>query len=231
MVRIVAVLVAMVVGALLPAAASAQVSSPCPMVTPAMPPVAGTKGFVFIAQHCPAEEDRVPGRFTVTVDFGDGTTGPGQLTPDAFIAGGVHRYERAGTYRTKAVVRNVRTGAETTLRGVVKIRAPFVQAKRPPLRFTVGELGFNQTLVAFESVLPYHPSEVRATVAWGDGTRSRGTVRKGAGRTFTVWGRHRYKRMRNRTLKVTVTHKSGAKAVLRAEALVGRVFDVLPSKG
>jgi len=206
---------------------------PCPAVTLAPPPAEGTEGIVAVAQHCPRlAADRDVTRFQVRMDFGDGTSGSGRML-DAwvFLIGGEHTYRRAGDYTVRATVRNLATGEEWTYVRPVRIRnAPLTAVRLAAPRFTVARTSAPQPLVAFRDGNPLaRKTSHRATISWGDGTRSRGTIRKDEDGRFVVLGRHRYTKERPRTIRVTVLD-GRQKLVLRTRALVGRVLDELPER-
>ena len=214
-----------------PAPATPAIAPPCPAVTLAVPPVESVEAVVPVAQHCPRLlADRDVTRFQVRMDFGDGTAGAGRMLDGwVFLLGGEHTYRRPGTYTVRATVRNLATGEEWTYVRPVTIRnAPLKAVKLPAPRFTVDRTGPAQPLVAFRDGNPLaRAASHRATIAWGDGTRSRGTVREEDGR-FVVLGRHRYAREWSRTITVTV-RDGRTKLVLRTKALVGRVLDEAPA--
>lgn len=215
-----------------PASAPTPPAPPCPMVTFALPPVEGSEGIVAVAQHCPRLLiDRDISRFQIRMDYGDGTTGLGQMDPWTFTFGGLHRYALAGTYTVVAVVRNMRTGEEWTYQRRVTIANPRLTAvplSKP--RFTVARTSPRQPIVAFkDGNRAAGRASHQATIAWGDGTRSRGTIRQDEDGRFVVLGRHRYAKERHRTIRVTV-FDGRQKLVLRTRALVGSVYDELPSR-
>lgn len=217
-----------------PPAAQPPVSTPCAMATPVPPPLAGQRGAVVVAQHCPPDADRDPANFTVRIDFGDGTAAAGRrLTPEnAWLVAGDHTYRKPGAYTVKAIVRDKRTGVETPYTTRVTIRAALkaVRTGDEP-RFTVGRLGTSQTLVTFRHVDPRATAkDLRATIRWGDGRSSRGTVRALEDGRFAVLGRHRYRKMRTARITVTVTDAKGGRLTLRTTGLVGRVYDKLPTR-
>lgn len=204
------------------------IDPPCPAVALGAPPVAGVPGTVAVAQHCPPAADRNPANFAVRIDYGDGTSGAGALDSIGWVAHGKHRYAKRGTYTVTAVVRDVRTGVETTYSRRIAVRASFPKGTPGKPRFTVGRKGAPQRLATFTHSQPSMARPFAARIAWGDGRRSRGTVREVKPGTYEVLGAHRYRTMRNRRIVVTVTDARGAELVLRTTALVGRVYDVKP---
>lgn len=222
--------------ALAAAAAPASATSiaappPCPAVTPAPPPVEGTEGFVFVAQDC---QTAIWGAMiTAGVNWGDGTWSPGDFKMGTWIVGGRHVYRQPGAYRVEALLRH-RTLADVAVphtRLVHVADAPRTPAELPDPRFTVGRLGTSQPLVAFDDANKRaFAADYTATIAWGDGSTSRGTVRRDADRRFTILGRHRYAGERHRRIVVTVEGRQGETTTLRTRALVGRVYDAVPKR-
>ncbi|MDQ6884865.1 MAG: hypothetical protein M3077_11635 [Candidatus Dormibacteraeota bacterium] len=70
-----------------------------------------------------------------------------------------------------------------------------------------------------------------ASIKWGDGATSPGTITKTASGTFRVSGTHKYSSAGARTVSVTITDEEGQTLTISAAAAVGAAPIVLPNTG
>jgi hypothetical protein len=119
--------------------------------------------------------------FTVTIDWGDGSSSGGQLTSlgDDFVVSGTHTYNSIGTKNVHVTV--------TDVDGVVVTGSSKVE---------VGDLyaglNSNLTVASFTDSNPNTTTaDYTALIDWGDGTSSIGQV-LGANGNYTVQGSHTY---------------------------------------
>src|SRR5204863_185892 len=138
--------------------------------------------------------------FTATIDWGDGATTAGRVTGAAgtFTVSGSHVYAEEGNYPVSVTLTDDAPGtAGATATGTAR----------------VSEAGLAATAVPFS-----------ATIAWGDGTTSAGTV-SGGGGSFAVSGSHTYAVAGSFTLTVTLTENAPGSASASAAGIV-RVAEV-----
>jgi hypothetical protein len=138
---------------------------------------------------------------SVTVDWGDGTSSA--AAPAPVVA--QHVYQRPGKYQLVIVQRNERTGVARSDEHYQAnvLRTGLIVAHQslswwPGRRFSGNVASFSPQ-GAEASAVPYV-----ATIAWGDGTSTRGTVVERWG-VVLVRGAHTWRRtLRNRHVTVTV---------------------------
>jgi hypothetical protein len=157
---------------------------------------------------------------SATVDWGDGTSSAAALAP---VAGqdrtlsvvAEHIYQRPGTYPIVIVQRNERTGvarSDDHYQAEV-LRTGLIVARRS-LSWWPGRR-FSGVLASFSPQgAEVAAGRYLATIAWGDGTTSRGTVAQRPG-VVAISATHTWRRaLRNRNVTVTLAEASTG-AVLR----------------
>jgi hypothetical protein len=148
---------------------------------------------------------------SATVDWGDGTSSAASLQPvpgedRALTVVAQHVYQRPGTYPVVIVQRNERTGvARSDTHYQAKVLRAGVIVSRRSLSWWPGRR-FSGELASFSPQGAELPAErYAATIAWGDGTTSRGTVAQRPG-VVAISGTHTWRRaLRNRNVTVTLT--------------------------
>lgn len=181
----------------------------------------------------------VPSDFLATINWGDATTSAGTVTGGGgtFQVSGTHTYAAAGTYPVVVTLSDDPPGtatAQTTstahvASGLAVTAANFSVAESAPFNGTVATFSDSNTALTAASFT--------ATIAWGDGTTTAGTV-SGASGSFTVTGQHTYADEGSFADTVTVTEiagggatasGSGTATVTETDVLSGtpRVFNAL----
>jgi hypothetical protein len=163
-------------------------------------PVQATASLPFtalLATVTGANPDAAVGDFTATINWGDGTTSDGTLRADpsgGFDISGTHTYSQSGWYPITVTVADP-TGAVagTALTKVsVAPAPPTVTAKGTLLQATAGQQ-FSGGVATFTDIRPKaSPGEFTATIDWGDGTTSTGTITADPNGGFAVNGTHTY---------------------------------------
>ena len=181
----------------------------------------------------------VPSDFLATINWGDATTTAGTVTGGGgtFQVSGTHTYAAAGTYPVVVTLSDDPPGTATaqatsTARvasGLAVTATSFSVAESAPFNGTVATFSDANTALTAASFT--------ATIAWGDGTTTAGTITGSSG-SFTVTGQHTYADEGSFTDTVTVTELAGGGAtasgsgtatVTEADVLSGtpRVFTAL----
>jgi hypothetical protein len=155
----------------------------------------------------------VPGDFLATINWGDATTSPGTVSGGGgtFQVSGTHTYAAAGTFPVTVTLSDDPPGtatAQTTstahvASGLAVTATSFSVAEAAPFNGTVATFSDSNTALT--------PASFTATIAWGDGTTTPGTVTGGSG-SFTVTGQHTYADEGSFTDTVTVTEIAGGGA-------------------
>jgi hypothetical protein len=150
-----------------------------------------------------------PSDFTATIDWGDGTTTTGTVSGGSgvFTVSGSHTYADEGTNTTTVILTDDAPGtASATATGIATVQEGDVLVPNG-ITFTGTEGYLFSGAVASFSDTGYpdnSPSDFTATIDWGDGTTTAGTVTGGSG-TFNVSGNHLYKTSASFDVKVTLT--------------------------
>jgi hypothetical protein len=140
------------------------------------------------------------------------------VTPqaDAWRISADHVYQRTGRYGAVLRTRNARSGIAYEFAFNVQVGPAGKRTIRPAFAWRVGTR-FDGTVAAFR-VPGVHRivKDYAATIAWGDGTTSKGTVTFARGR-FAVAGRHTYRRAAaERRVRITVKDsRTGATLIVQ----------------
>src|SRR5580693_4626427 len=162
-----------------------------------------------VATFSDSDTTRTPAGFTAVIDWGDGTAptaGTVSGGSGSFTVSGQHTYqdERTATFTVSvsevappmATASSTATATVTEADGLSGTGAAISAVATQP--FTGLVASFHDTDAANT------PSDFTATINWGDGNSSAGTVAGGAG-NFTVSGTHTYATSGTFTVTVTLT--------------------------
>jgi hypothetical protein len=136
--------------------------------------------------------------FTATINWGDGTVTAGTVTGSgsSYTVSGQHSYADEGSFTATATLTDDAPGtasATSTLTITASEGDTLAPASVQP-NATLTEGTFTSAMVAVFSDSGYStnsPSDFTASINWGDGTVTAGTVSGGSG-SFTVSGSHTY---------------------------------------
>jgi hypothetical protein len=167
--------------------------------------------------------------FTAKIDWGDGTTSTGTVSGGGgtFTVSGGHTYTDEGNTGAKVVLTRTADGATSTASGAVAVAEGDVLVGHPVSFTTHAHQTFAGTVATFgDATFPTNvPGDFLATIDWGDGTTTSGTVSGGSG-TFTVSGTHAYASQGQDTVTVTLRDDAPgtASATVTSTATVGAAF-------
>jgi FG-GAP-like repeat len=159
-----------------------------------------------------------PASFTATIEWGDGTTSAGTVSGGAgtFTVSGGHTYTDEGNDTAKVVLTRTADGATSTVSGSVAVAEGDSLTGHAVSFTTHAHQAFSGTVATFDDTYTANvPGDFTATIDWGDGTTSTGTVSGGSG-TFTVAGSHTY--LSQGQDNVTVTLRDDAPGTASATA-------------
>ncbi len=151
--------------------------------------------------------------FSASINWGDGhtTTGTVSGSSGSFTVTGSNTYAEEGTYTVtvkitdKTHTSNTGTATSTAKVADAALHATGVSASRAGLKF-------KGTIAHFtDDDSGGVVSDYKATIKWGDGKSSTGTVAK-SGSRFKVTGKHTYKKTGTFTVTVTIKDKGGSTA-------------------
>jgi hypothetical protein len=154
-----------------------------------------------------------------TIDWGDGTTSAAGFpsTPQAGPLTGTHTYAEEGSYSV-AVSWTDDCGPHTTRFSINIPDAP-LGAGGSPVNATAGTQ-FSGPTAAFADADPGGTaSDYTASIDWGDGTTSAGTVSASAS-GFLVSGAHTYASAGTRSTTISISDAGGATATARGSSTV-----------
>ncbi|HJT36557.1 MAG TPA: TIGR03118 family protein, partial [Pirellulales bacterium] len=155
----------------------------------------GAARTVTVATFHDADTASLPGDFSATIDWGDGTITTGVVSGGAgtFSVSGTHGYADEGTFTVRVTLADDSPGtAAVTLTGQVTIADG--DALTPiAANFTPTEgLAFSGAVATFlDANSAAKASDFTASIDWGDGTTTTGSV-VGSGATISVTGNHTY---------------------------------------
>ena len=163
-----------------------------------------------VASFTDANTNRSLSDYSATIDWGDGTTTPGTVATNGsggFDVTGTNTYADEGAENisvaisdpgsTITVVSRANVGDDDTL-----------SAAGSPVSGAEGTT-FSGTVATFTDTRPSAPaSDFAATIVWGDGTTTAGTVTEAAG-IFTISGAHAYLDEGSFTIVSTVNDVGG----------------------
>lgn len=193
----------------------ADVAPPGLVFTPQ--PVTATEGLSFsgtITDFIDQDGFGNPAEYKATIDWGDGTTTASTVTASGTTmhVTGTHTYAHAGTEPIAVTVTDF-DGAK----GTAHITATVVTSLSGTAKtITPTETtAFNGTVAAFSDAHTGQPlTDYSATINWGDGTTTTGTVTTDGGGGFDVNGSHTYANAGTETVTVAISDPGSTITVL-----------------
>ena len=154
-------------------------------------------------------------QYSASIDWGDGSVTPGTVsgpTGGPFTVDGTHTYTEEGSSPVKVTITdNVNSSNTATANGVAIIADAPLSASCATS--TVSTMSFSGPVATFTDANPFAPvTDFTATIDWGDGTTSPGTVSGPTGGPFTVSGSHNYLTGGPHTIKVHIVDDGGSTA-------------------
>lgn len=184
------------------------------LAAPAASYTAGAaSGVQAVAAFSDADPGATPGTFSATVDWGDGTpaiAGTLARSGSGFTVAAAHAYRKEGSYTQTVTITDSGGARVVSTRTVNVADAPLtVQARG--LGGVAGK-AVSGPVASFIDADPAGPSsQFTATINWGDGTTTPGTIVHGSA-GYTVDGSHVYSRAGTYTASVTVSDPGGSRS-------------------
>ena len=170
--------------------------------------------------------------YSVSNGWGDGTSNTASLdnyAPGYFLLFGPHTYTEEGNYSTTLTATD-NWGNSASGNGSASVADAPLTAQGKTIWGAAG-ISLTKAVATFTDADPGGiASDYTATIAWGDGTTSAGTI---SGH-FTVTGTHTYASTGTRTISVTITDAGGASATATGKANIGSlpiITSVSPASG
>jgi ELWxxDGT repeat protein len=195
-------------------------------------PLASTEGALFsgaVGSFTDANPSAAAKDFTATIAWGDGQTSSGTVQANAsggFQVRGSHTYAEEGTYSVVVTLQDV-GGSRATGTGLATVTDAALTATGTTLSAIQGAT-FTGVAATFTDADPGgKPTDYTATIAWGDGASSTGTISVNGNGGFNVVGSHVYSQAGGYAVTVTI-HDAGSQATANSTASVaaGNVFKV-----
>ncbi len=173
------------------------------------------------------------GTGSVTIAWGDGTSSMGTVTQPGgvgtqFLVHGFHTYIEQGT-DTITVTITDKGSSTTSTTSSATVGDAALTVSPAPIKVTAG-VAFSGQVATFTDANPAGTvSDFSASINWGDGTTTPGTVTQpgGVGTPFVVTGTHTYATAGNHVFTVTVTDVGGSTANGKALAGIFHVHDIM----
>ena len=201
--------------------------SPSPLTaTPAIISAsAGSTFFGLIATFTTSATNLTAASFTAEITWGDGSTSAGTIQADpagGFEVIGANTYADTGFYPVGVTITS-KSGAQTTTTSDANVSAAPITAGALPIagaeRSTVGGM-----VAEFSTTDPtLGASNFVATIDWGDGETTQGTVGTVAGGGFSVSGTHAYGLSGTYPVTVSIASTEGAGTVATTSATIAFV--------
>ena len=170
--------------------------------------------------------------YAVSDGWGDGSSSVPSLNnyaPGFFLLFGPHSYVEEGTYTT-ALTATDNFGRSAAGNGSASVTDAALTAHGKTIHSAAG-VKLTKTVATFSDADPGgFASDYSATIHWGDGTSSVGTV---SGH-FTVTGTHTYASAGTRKISVTINDVGGSTATATGKAITGKlpaITSVSPASG
>jgi hypothetical protein len=171
--------------------------------------------------------------YTATNGWGDGTSDGASLnnySPGYFALYGPHAYAEEGSYTTTLTASDP-WGASASGNGSASVADAALTAHGTATIYGAAGVSLTKTVATFTDADPAGiASDYSATINWGDGTTSAGTISG----NFKVTGSHTYAGTGTRTITTTITDAGGASATAASNANIGHlpaITSVSPASG
>jgi hypothetical protein len=186
--------------------------------------IAGTEGSSVsgtVATFTDPDPAAVAGDYAAMIEWGDGVTTSGTITGGAgsFTVEGTHTYADEGSYPVAVTITDVDNPLNT------KITSSTATIADAPLSASgvsaVSPLAFSGTVANFTDANSTTSStaDFTATIEWGDGSSSPGTV-SGSGGSYSVSGSHTYATTGEFEVIVKIVDDGGSKAEATSKILI-----------
>ena len=161
--------------------------------------VSGTEGAAIssatVATFTDANPNAMVGDFTATIDWGDGTSTAGTVVVQSgggFAVDGGHTYADEGQFKIGVTIDDV-GASKTSATSNANIADAALTASGTTVSATKGVAISGETVATFtDANAEATGSDFSATINWGDGTSTTGTIVAQSGGGFAVDGTHTY---------------------------------------
>lgn len=176
--------------------------------------ISATEGAVFsgpVATFTDPDTSSMATDYTATIDWGDGTSSSGTISGSGgkFTVSGTHTYADEGTYKVTVTIRDVDTPTNTATAISTANVADAALTSACAMPTTISPAYAGPTATFTDANTSATSADFTATINWGDGTTTTGTV-VGAAGSFTVNGAHTYTTAGPFTVTTTIKDDGGS---------------------
>lgn len=189
--------------------------------------VAPTEGLAFsdkVATFTDTDASLPSADFLATIDWGDGATTAGTVSASAgrFTVTGAHIYADEGTYTAHvAVAQTAPTATSATATLTVKVADAALTLTGADIA-TTQSTSFSGTVATLHDANLSAPAgDFSATIDWGDGSTTAGTVNASGPGNFDIVGQHAYAAGGSYNVSVHTNDIGGSTATTSASATIG----------
>ncbi len=205
-------------------------------------PIRGTEGQAFtgvVASFTDADPTGSASDYTATIAWGDGSTSAGTAQPNGaggFDVVGSHTYVEEGNYPASVTVQDTGGSSATATPTATVSDAPLTAAGQN-IQAAEGQ-AFSGAVASFTDLDGAGAlGDYTASIGWGDGSTSSGTMVANAGGGFTIVGSHTWTDEGTYSITISLQDAGGAtaKAVSRAQvadaAITLHTATIAPTEG
>jgi hypothetical protein len=183
---------------------------------------AATEGVAFngvVATFTDSRAGAAPADFTSSIDWGDGASTAGTVTANGggtFSISGMHTYADEGVFTVPVGVKDNVSGLSNGIKSTANVAEGDALTPGPVTFSPAAMVPFTGVVATFTDTDTANvPADFTATIDWGDGNVTAGTVAGGSG-TFSVSGTHTYANSGPFSVKVTLTDDAPGTAAATA---------------
>jgi hypothetical protein len=173
-----------------------------------------TEGIGFsgtVASFTDADMFADPSKYSVTINWGDSSTSPGQVVANpagGFLVIGTHTYAEEGSATVQVNVFD-HGGSSASVTSTMNIGDAGLSASGLPITATEGT-AFTSAVANFSDAGIGTADDFSATINWGDGSTGPGTITDNGGGNYSISGSHTYSQEGNFGITVTIHDVGGA---------------------
>jgi membrane-bound inhibitor of C-type lysozyme len=166
-----------------------------------------------VATFTDADPAATAAEYAATIDWGDGSSGPGTITGSAaaFSVAGTHTYAEEGTRAVTVTISDTDNPLSSVTVDSTVVVADAALAASGACSATSLRSYSGPTATFVDAASPSGTaSDFTATINWGDGTSTAGTVSSAGGGSYTVGGSHTFPSVGRFTLTTTIRDVGGS---------------------
>jgi hypothetical protein len=175
-----------------------------------------------VASFTDADPNAAAGKYTATINWGDGASSAGTVSANGkggFNVSGQHSYAEEGSAVTSVTISDL-GGASIKVTGTMTVGDAPLTATSVAIPATAG-FSFSGVLATFSDADATAPvSDYSASIAWGDGSTTVGTIAADGHGGYAVQSGHAYARAGAFTVQTTVRDKGGSSVLVSAQVVI-----------